>query len=421
MGTARVVVIIAAASLLSAGLLAWVSRAPAQLRTRQVTAEAYDAALGAEFPDADVARHGAYRGPGYLYLLLSNALTLLTLLLLARGPLGRLIARSDAVPGGWVTATLISVALVSLAVWVATLPLSFVRGYAIETAWGLSTQNLGGWVSDQIRGTIVGLVVAGVAALSFYGTVRWQPRWWWLVGGGVFTALTIALTTLYPVLIAPVFNRFTPLQDASLRRRALTLAGEAGIDVDRVLVADASRRTATENAYVAGLGATKQLVLYDNLVDKGDEDAAAYVIAHELGHRVERHIAKQTVIAAGGLLLGFLLLRALATYKPLWEWGGSTGVGDPRSLPVLMAFALCVGLLVLPLETWVSRRFEREADRMAIELTEDPDTAVRTFRRLAYSNLADLRPHPLAVSILFSHPPIPERISSALSQAAESP
>ena len=421
MGTGRVVVIVVAAALLSAGLLAWVSRAPAQLRDASVTEGSYDPALGARFSDEEVARHGAYRGPAYLFLLLSTALTVLVLVLMSRGPVARFTERVAGLPGGWVTRTLLVVALVTMAVWLATLPLSFVRGYAMETAWGLSTQNAGGWVSDQIRSTLVGVALGAVAALAFFGTVRWQPRWWWAIAGVVFTGLTIALTLLWPVLIAPLFNRFTPLEDASLRQRAFALAAEASIDIDEVLVADASRRTATENAYVAGLGATKRLVLYDNLVAKDDEDAAAFVIAHELGHRVERHIAKQTAVAAAGLLGAFLLLRVLAGWRPLWEWGGAESVADPRSIPLLMLFTIVLSLAVGPVENALSRHFEREADALAVRLTGDRDSAVRTFRRLAYSNLADLRPHPVAVTLLFTHPPIPERIGSALSQGAESP
>ena len=421
MSTSRALIVIAVASLLSALLLAWVSRAPAQLRNREVSADSYDASLGSEFEPTDVARHAAYRGPGYLYLLLSNVLSICVLVILWRGPLGRVLGHFVGAPGGWVTQALIAVAVVTLAMWLATLPLSFVRGYAIDSAWGLSTQDVGGWISDQVRGTLVGLVAAAIAAVAFYGTLRWQPRAWWLVGWVVFTLLTIALTVLWPVLIAPIFNRFTPLEDSALRRRAFSLASEVGIEIDEVLVADASRRTATENAYVAGLGATKRLVLYDTLVTKGDDDATAYVVAHELGHRTKRHIAQQMLIAAGGLLIGFSLLRLLAGWRPAWEWAGASGIEDPRALPVVMLFALVVGLVALPVESSISRHFERQADRVALSLTEDPDTAVRTFRRLAFSNLADLRPHPLAVTALYSHPPISERIESALSQGAKSP
>lgn len=421
MSTGRAVLLIAIASIASALLLAWFSRTPTQIRERDVDQESYSAELGSNFTDDEIARHGAYRGPAYLYFALSTLLTVLTLVALASGPWSRLVDRLNGLPGGWPGTVIAAFACLTVLLWVAGLPLGFVRGFAIEQAWGLSTQDAGGWISDQLRATAVGVVTGSIAALAFFAIVRWQPRAWWLVAWAVFTALTVALTVLWPVLIAPLFNRFTPLADPSLESRARALATEAGIEIDRVLVADASRRTSTENAYVAGLGATKQLVLYDNLVANDDADAAAFVIAHELGHRSRGHIGKNIAIAAAGLLVAFAALRLLAAWPTLWERVGSAGIGDPRALPVLMLFAVIAGLVTMPVQNAVSRRFEREADTVALRLTEDPDTAVRTFRRLAYSNLADLDPHPVVVTLLFSHPSIPDRIDAALAATAKSP
>jgi STE24 endopeptidase len=421
MSTPRAVALVATVSILSALVLAWVSRTPSQVRERDVPAEAYSAELGSRFPAEDVARHGAYRAPAYVHLALSTLLSVVVLVVLAAGPWRQLVARIEALPGGWVVHVLIAAVCITLLMWLAGLPLGFVRGYVIDKAWALSTQDPGGWFSDQLRGTAVGAVAAALAAIAFFGVVRWQPRSWWVVAWAAFTALTIALTFVWPIWIAPLFNRFTPLADQDLEGRARALAEAAGIQIEEVLVADASRRTTAENAYVAGLGATKQLVLYDTLVKNDDADATAHVIAHELGHRAEGHIGKNIAIGAVGLLLGFIALRALAGAAGIWERAGASGVGDLRALPVLMLFALVAGLVVLPIQSTISRRFEREADAVAMRLTEDPSAAVRTFRRLAYSNLADLRPHPVAVALLFSHPPIPERIESALAQGAKSP
>jgi STE24 endopeptidase len=280
----------------------------------------------------------------------------------------------------------------------------------------LSTQNLGGWISDQLRATAIGSVVAIVAALVFFMLIRWQPRSWWLIGWVTFTLLSALLAFLWPILIAPLFNKFTPLQDPFLRERAFALAREAEVEIDEVLVADASRRTTTENAYVAGIGASQRLVLYDNLVDDSDPREVSFVIAHELGHRSENHLIKQVLIQSIGLAVGFGILRLLAGWDRVWEWtgAGTGGMGDVRALPVLLLVTLVLGTLSLPLQNAISRRFEEDADRIAIRLTDDPETAVAAFRRLALANLADLRPPWIAVEVLFSHPPIPERIRNAL-------
>ncbi len=188
----------------------------------------------------------------------------------------------------------------------------------------------------------------------------------------------------------------------------------------QVLVADASRRTTAENAYVTGLLGSKRMVLYDTLIEKGDEDETAFVVAHELGHQSKRHVLKGLGLSIVGLFLTFFALRWLATLS-IWGWAGADGIGDPRSLPLLLLIALIAGILVMPVENAISRRHEAEADRVAIALTGDPDTAVRVFRRLAFSNISDLRPQPLAVLALFSHPPTTERIEEALAEASGNP
>jgi STE24 endopeptidase len=190
------------------------------------------------------------------------------------------------------------------------------------------------------------------------------------------------------------------------------------VDIDEVLVADASRRTTAENAYVAGIGSTRQVVLYDTLIRAGDDDETAYVVAHELGHEVGNHIPKGVAASSAGLLAGFGVLSLLASRGSLWEWTGASGVGDPRALPLLALFVTVATLTLLPVQSAVSRHFEREADATAIRLTEDSDTGVKVFRRLAFSNIADLRPPAVAVWALYSHPPTDERIRSVLRSRA---
>ncbi|MGH2821307.1 MAG: M48 family metallopeptidase, partial [Actinomycetota bacterium] len=270
------------------------------------------------------------------------------------------------------------------------------------------------WLSDRLRSTALGAVVAGISAVAFFAVVRAAPRSWWLWGWPAFSALTALMAFLWPVLIAPLFNRFEVLEDEALARRALALSREAGVAVDRVLVADASRRTTTENAYVAGFGATKRLVLYDTLVKAGDDDETLFVVGHELGHRAEGHIWKSLALSSLGLLAGFAALAWLVSRGPLLSWAGASSLADLRVIPALLLFATLAGIVVLPFETAMSRRFEGRADEVAIELTGDADTAVRTFRRLALNNLADLRPPDPAVWLLFTHPPTRERIGAVL-------
>ena len=415
--TARALLLLAAIAVVAAFLVAFVARAPASVREADLGPEATDAELGSSFTDEQVARHGAYQGPGYLSIALSLLVQVAALVLLARIVVPRFYVRIADLPGGWlVKAVLVTVVVVAVMTVVA-LPVTYVRGFQMGHAWGLSTQSTGGWISDQLRGLLVTTVTSTVAAVAFLALVRAAPRSWWLWGWVVFSVLTIALAFLWPLVIAPLFNKFTPLEDGALRGRVVRLAEEAGVTLDDVLVADASRRTTAENAYVAGIGASKRMVVYDTLLTGGTEDETAYVVAHELGHEVHKHIWKFVALGSVSLLVGFAVLGWLAGRGSVWSWAGADGIGDVRVVPLLALFTIVGGVLFLPVQNAVSRSFERDADRAAITLTEDPDTAVSVYRRLAFRNLADLRPPRVAVWTLFSHPPIPERIENVLRAA----
>ena len=414
MSTGRAVILIVLVAAAAAGLLALVSRTPADVRLAEPPPGAGDPALGAHFSAELVARHGAYRGPAYLFFGLSVVLQVVILLLLARGPWSRFVNFLEGMPWGVLVVSAAAGAVLVAVVSLASLPLSFVRGYSIEQAWGLSTQSPGDWVSDQLRSLAVGGITGAVGAAVLIAVVRWQPRSWWLWGWAAFTLLSALLTFVWPVLVAPLFNRFTPLEDRALAARIRTLARAADVSVGEVLVADASRRSTAENAYVAGLAQTKRLVLYDTLLDSGSERETLFVVAHELGHEAEGHVLKNVALSSAGLFAGFALLALLSAGERWWSWAHSSGPGDPRSLPLLLLYATIVGVLTLPLQSAISRAFERRADAIALSLTHDPEAAVSSFRRLALSNLADLDPPPVVVGLLYTHPPTSERIRAAL-------
>ena len=414
MTVSRAILVLVVVAIASAGFLAFDSRAPAEIREAEPDDGAADPDKGSSFSDADIARHGAYRAPAYLSVAMSILLQIVALVLLARVLVPAALERIEDVPGGWATKVAIVTVIVVVTTTLVTLPLGFVRGFQMEHAWGLSTQTTAGWLVDQARSFGVGVVLSIVPAFAFFGLVRSFPRTWWLWGWATFTLLTLLLAFLWPIVVAPLFNRFTPLGDGPQRDRVVALAREAGVVIDDVLVADASKRTTAENAYVAGVGASKRMVLYDTLLEAGDDDETAYVAAHELGHEARDHILKSVALGSLSMLAGFGLLWWLAQRDEVWSWAGASGIADPRALPLLALFTVVAGLVFLPIQNGVSRAFEREADRVAIELTEDPVTAIKVYRRLAFSNLADLRPPRIAVWALFTHPPIPERIENVL-------
>jgi STE24 endopeptidase len=199
----------------------------------------------------------------------------------------------------------------------------------------------------------------------------------------------------------------------------LAIAAKAGVRVDDVLVADASRRTTRLNAYVSGLGATKRVVLYDTLLRSSTPKEVDLVVAHELGHVAHRDVLKGTVVASVGAALAVLLIWRLMSWYALRHSLLASGPGDPRFLPFL-AFVLAAGsFLTLPVFNWYSRSIEASADRAAIEYTGDAETAVTVEVNLARSNLADLEPNGFIRWAFFTHPPTLERIQIALDEARE--
>ncbi len=417
MSPGRAGVLIVLLSVAAAGLVGLVSRAPQSLREAQTPPGAADPSNAAEFPDQHVERARNFQRARYVGFGAALLLDIAVLLIIAAGPFARLANRLEGLSGGWVVHAALGAVVLTIVMVVASLPLSFVRGYAHLHAWGLSTQTAAGWLGDVLRSLGVASVIATVGAVAFFGLVRWQVRWWPLWGWVAFTVLTLLLTFLWPVLIAPLFNRFTPVDDPGLEQRITAVAADAGVAVDEVLVADASRRTTTENAYVAGLGGTRRVVLFDNLLDKGDQEETVFVVAHELGHEAEGHVLKGVLLSSIGLLLGFGALWWLTRSTGALAWVGAKSLRDVRVLPLLALFVALLTAVSLPAQNAVSRSFERAADRIALRLTDDPRTAVALYRRLALSNLADPSPSRAAVLLFYTHPPIGDRIDAALHAA----
>jgi STE24 endopeptidase len=224
--------------------------------------------------------------------------------------------------------------------------------------------------------------------------------------------VAVAGATLAPVLIDPLFADFRPLGDPGLAREIVTMGERAGLDIERIRVVDASRRTRRLNAYVTGLGATRQVVLYDNLLERAPRDELLLVVAHELGHAGERHVRKGLLWAIPGIFAGAWLLAGVAQWQAARD-PSLAGPGDPAGLPLLWLAVSILLFLSSPIEGTISRRMEAEADWIALELSRDPDTFVQVTRRLARANLSPVTPPGWIVRWFYSHPPVLERIGMA--------
>jgi STE24 endopeptidase len=349
----------------------------------------------------EIERGRRYHRPLYAVFALGVVLTLAALALLA-GPGGELLYRPlDGLP--WPLAAAAYSALLIVLLTVVQLPISLWSGHVRERRWELSTQTLTGWLADWLKGLGVGVVLSGLALVGLVALARWLPEAWPLPTAGAAAAFVLLLGFVAPVLLEPLFNRFEPLREERLRAELRALAESAGTPVRDVLVSDASRRTRKANAYVSGIGATRRVVVFDTFLEQSRPERIVAVVAHELAHRREQHVAKLTLLGMAG---------AAAAVVVLWLVLGE-GAGDPSRLPDVLLVLTLLQLVSTPAFAFLSRRWERVADRIALELTRDPEAVEGAFRDLAASNVADLDPPRLVHALLASHPTIPERIARA--------
>ena len=356
------------------------------------------------------AYHAAVRPPAYVSL----ALSLLFAVLLGLTPLGaRLVARAaEPVGGGWVWQVLLGTLAVTLAGRVLVLPWD-AWAETVRRRYGLSTRSWGGWAADVAKSYGVGLVLTVVVVLAVVGLARWSPQWWWAVGAAAGAVLVAVVSFAYPVVVEPVFNRFTPMAEGSLRTSLLALADRDGVPVRDVLVADASRRTSALNAYVSGFGSTRRIVVYDTLLESASDREIELIVAHELGHVKDRDVVWGTALGA----LAVALLVCVLAWLGRWEWllaRASVGsLGEGGSVALVLAVVAVLGFAAGPAQAFLSRRVETRADVHALALTRDPDAMIAMQHRLSVRNLSDLDPSPVVFGLFASHPTAPQRIALA--------
>ncbi|HUP01810.1 MAG TPA: M48 family metalloprotease [Gemmatimonadota bacterium] len=368
----------------------------------------------AHFEDGFRDRAASYAGLKYSYWAAATVLrwgTLAALILLGGGfalaSRARRLARDRRHLAAFGAALLLFLLLDVIA-----LPLSFASGYRAEQTFGLSTQSAGGWALDWLKRNGFWAVVYAALATGFLACLRRWPRYGWLAAGAGGALVAILGTFAAPRVIDPLFHDFTPLADPGLEREIVALGERAGLDIGRVRVMDASRRTRRLNAYVTGLGATRQVVLYDNLLAKAPPGEVRLVVAHEVGHAAEGHVRRGLLWSIPGILIGAWALAALARRRAARDQR-LDGPGDPAGLPLLWLATSVLLLLSSPLSSVLSREMEAEADWISLEVTGDPDTFVAVTERLARTNLSPVTPPGWIVRWFYSHPPVLDRIGMA--------
>ena len=319
-----------------------------------------------------------------------------------------------AVPGG--------VLIVLLIGRLVTLPFAIpIRQRNLE--YGLTEQSWGAWAVDYGKSLLVSWVLTSLVLLVLVFVARRSPRMWFTWAGGTAVALTVAGSFLYPLVLEPVFNKFTPMADGPLRTSVLELADKEGVEIDDVLVADASRRTTTLNAYVSGFAGTRRVVVYDNLVNDLPRDEARVVVAHELAHAKHNDVVLGTTLGAAGAVLGVSVLALLLDSPRVRRRADIEGPADPAAVPLVLALAAVAMLVTTPVQSTISRAIEIRADRDALAATGESTTFVNMQRELALAALSDPTPPAWSQFWFGSHPTVLQRagLPSSMESAGELP
>jgi Zn-dependent protease with chaperone function len=276
---------------------------------------------------------------------------------------------------------------------------------------GLSTQSWGPWLGDAAKSAGIGAALAGAGGAVALALVRRFPRRWWIPGSGVVVAFGVVTIWLWPVVVDPLFNDFEPLPEGRLRSDVLELARRADVKVGEVYRIDASRRTTAVNAYVGGIGPTKRVVLYDNLIDDLPPEQVRQVVAHELGHQKHRDLYRGllwlALVAPAGVYLVQRVAETLGHREGLGVPGRKAG---PAALPAIALAVWLVSLVLGCVSNVLSRQVEARADAFSLDLTRNPAAHIALEHELAERNVADPDPPALLHALFGTHPTTIERI-----------
>ncbi|HEX3316366.1 MAG TPA: M48 family metallopeptidase [Gemmataceae bacterium] len=334
---------------------------------------------------------------------------------LALLPIGRRIQEvvGERVGYRWWPQVAILGAIAWVGLWALNLPFR-VAGYLLSRSWDMTGQSPLSWLGDVLLQFLIETLAQGFAFLCLYGLMRAAPKFWWLAAGVGSMVLAAFFALMLPEVVAPMFNKFTPLSKtkyAELETRLKNLGKPLGISTDAIYVVDASRQSNHTNAYFTGIGPRQQIVLYDTLLAKNTPDEVETVVAHEMGHWWHGHIYLGILYGGIALTIGlFGLNRILVRHVETGEW---RSVGDPAGIFLVLWLGSLATAAIIPIESAISRHFERQADEMSLKLSKKPAAFISAEIRLAKDNKMDVAPLPWNVLLFASHPTTIERINAA--------
>jgi STE24 endopeptidase len=312
---------------------------------------------------------------------------------------------------GQIVGGLIFFAALSVFANLLRIPFSLYEAFVIEERYGFNVMSFKVWVSDLFKNIVIGAVMGGLLLGLLLILVVYAGNAWWIGAWMLVGAFELLLLWLFPVVILPLFNKFDPIENAGLEDRIRALMEKVGLRAKGIFKMDASKRSKHTNAFFVGLGRTKRIVLFDTLLASHTEEEILSVLAHEAGHWKKKHILRMLVPLEILSLISFYAVAKLLNWPLIYQTFGIQESQLYVGLFLIGTFISLLGFFAEPLESAISRKFEREADDFALELIGTAEPMSSALKRLASDNLANLSPHPLYAWFYYSHPPLVERIA----------
>jgi STE24 endopeptidase len=294
------------------------------------------------------------------------------------------------------------------------LPFQWYSQFRLEDRFGFNTTTQRLWWTDRLKGLVLAFVLGYPLLVLILKLVQWTGPLWWLWAWACMLAFQLVMLVLAPVIIMPLFNKFTPLPEGLLRDRLLALGRRTGFHAQGIQVMDGSKRSRHSNAFFTGFGRFRKIVLFDTLIQQLTPAELEAVLAHEIGHYKKRHIPKMLVWSAATTLVAFWAIAQLA--QQAWFYR-SFGFEPGSIAPALLLFGLLAGVVTFwfsPLAHWWSRRYEYQADAYAARTMNEPRSLIGALRKLNEKNLSNLTPHPFYSGFYYSHPTLLEREQALL-------
>jgi STE24 endopeptidase len=291
-----------------------------------------------------------------------------------------------------------------------SIPFSLYSTFKIENKYGFNTMTPKLWITDFFKSLMLSTILMGILTSVGLWLVSFSPDYWWLWVWGFFLIFSLFIMYISPYVIEPLFNKFTPIDDKELEEKIRDTAHKVGIKVSRIFKMDASKRSKHTNAYFTGIGKVKRIILYDTLLEKMNKSEVIAVLAHEMGHWKKKHVLKRIILSEAiafiALYISFKILQTDFLLRIFFIESDSFFA----KIVILGFIGSIVAFPLTPLSSYLSRRHEKEADRFACEITENPESMATSLIKLSKDNLSNLHPHPLYAAFYYSHPPVVGRV-----------